>query len=370
MNRLIKRLIKPSALSLAVAASGAGYNAYAQTLTATDDPLGYAALDTNNDGSLDEAELMPLANRHTLTSDEILAQYDSNDDSRLAVAEFEALQQGMTPSALPVVAPVERRQPRPVEPDELTARNAPAAEGTETPAQQQNTAQNAAQSPQSPTQRPREDVTAETNTGQQASKDNKSPQRSAVIALEHGNQQLNLTPEEAAAKVRDQMPEGAVTNVGEQPANAAAAAAERTGGANIINDIEDRDKVDRVVATGQVSASNWVDHDSVYNVPVSDLRNAQVIDAQGLPIGRVEDVVVDVTRHQAGFIVQQNADAEPMFALVEHIEMADKKVMINADANIKTISDSDVYDVRKFRTLPPSARTLGDVIHKDSVSAR
>lgn len=110
----------------------------------------------------------------------------------------------------------------------------------------------------------------------------------------------------------------------------------------------------------------------LYELSISDLRSAEVVDNQGEPIGNIVEVVAKHDGSEAGFIISTTGtegEARHVYRSAEDFSLEGERIQLNDEAGAEALREPQGFASQEFTAVQSDQSTLGDLIRGD-ISAR
>lgn len=335
----------------------------------------FSELDQNNDQRLTQDELKEFAQRQNKEAEQYLDQYDENDNQALDQNEFQQLTKAeKSASADGRMAAVKGKKSgeqsaQEQQPDgaNIVVDQKPTQVAVDKPAPQ-ITIEQPKPKVTITTQDPKVEVEqAEPRVSVQQAKPQVSvDQAKPDVEVQEADPNVQVRASEPQVEVREQEPEVDIQTAQQQRTSAEQ---------QRLTSEARRQQVQADDARQQASTQQAVQsQEGIYAQPISELRDAEVVDNQGQTIGSVEEVVIRRDASEAGFIISTTGatgdEARHVYRSAEDFSVEDGQLKLNAEDGAEALNKPQGFVSQDFRAASENEGTLGELLRREGLSAR
>lgn len=344
--KIVKKNLAISALGVLLACP-----AMAESSANASNPLSaerFSSADIDSNGKLNEQELQPLAAQTGADTEQWLQQYDKDQDYALSQSEYEALAESSSSA----------EQPGTGERSKIVVNQKPATVNVTKPAAQVTVTQPkpevtiTTRDPEVSVHQPKPEVSVQ-QAEPQVSVDPAEP----TVDIDQAKPQVSVNQAEPDVQVEETNPEVVTRTPASEPQQPSAP-------------VQSQSELD-TLELAEVPATNTAPaEETLYEVPLQELRTGDVKKSDGEALGAVEDVVIRNDGGHAGLLVTSDDGDSVLFAPIESLTYQNGDLIINSEAAAEEIGENSRYDISRYQSAPQGARTLQDAIDQNRVSAR
>lgn len=337
----------------------------------------FSELDQNNDQRLNQEELTELAQHQEKDAEQYIDQYDQDNNQALSEAEFQQLTSAeFSASSQSRMAALKDQRSEEQKPDgaQITVNQKPTQVTVDKPA------------PQITIEQPKPKVTITTQDPKveveqaeprvsvtQANPEVSVDQAKPDVEVQDADPNVQISSSEPQVQVRQQEPQ-----VDIQTAQQRASTEQQRLTSETRRQQMQQDRSEQMQADGarqQADAQQAIQsQEGIYAEPISELRNAEVVDKQGQAIGSVEEVVIRRDASEAGFIISTTGatgdDARHVYRSAEDFSVEDGQLKLDAEGGAEALNQPQGFVSQDFRAASESEGTLGELLRREGLSAR
>lgn len=343
----------------------------------------FSQLDQNNDSQLSKEELQNFAEDKKLDVEQYLTRFDTNDDQALSESEFNQLVSASGQASAPDrMAMLDEKRAEQTQKQKGQQQQADKGDGAKVVVDQKPTQVTVDKPPAQVTiDQPKPKVTVTTRDPkvqvEQAEPRVSVQQPEPKVSVDQAKPEVEVQDAEPNVQVRNSKPQ---VQVNEQEPEVAVKAAEgqqrpdQSQQQSVQREQDSQRQQAAIDSREQMQGKSNAQAESIYALPISELRSVEIVNQEGETIGNVEEIVVKRDASEAGFIISTTASDEGesrhVYRSAEDFALEGDRIKLEVESGAEALREPQGFKSQEYTAAPNDDATLGELTNRAGISAR